>query len=75
MAVENAQYITELVEANPNKNDPIAQGDEHIRLIKHVLTETFPFADGPQASVVDPVLEEARSLPTMLASGARPTTS
>ena len=58
MAVENAQYITELVEANPNKNDPIAQGDEHIRLIKHVLTETFPFADGPQASVVDPVLEE-----------------
>ena len=41
MAVENAQYITELVEANPNKNDPIAQGDEHIRPIKHVLTETF----------------------------------
>jgi hypothetical protein len=58
MAVETADYITELKKANPLRDDPIAQGDEHIRLIKHVLTETFPFANGPQASVVDPVLDE-----------------
>ena len=67
MAVENAQYITELVEANPNKNDPIAQGDEHIRLIKHVLTETFPRLTGLRQAWLTPCSKRARSLPTMLA--------
>lgn len=51
MAVENATYISDLVESNPVATDPAAAGDDHIRMIKDVLKETFPSADGVLMSV------------------------
>ena len=46
MALESAaQFIDDLVEANPAAGDPIAQGDDHIRLLKAVLRRCFPGLD------------------------------
>ena len=42
MALENVDFVTELVKENPPGTDPLAQGDDHIRLIKKVLTKSFP---------------------------------
>ena len=41
MALENAQWIDELVTANPTAIDVIGEGDDHLRLLKVVLTNTF----------------------------------
>lgn len=45
MPLETATYIADLVETNPPSNDLKAQGDDHIRLIKAVLKNTFPGAN------------------------------
>ncbi len=42
MSVENANYIHELNVSNPKPVDPISEGDNHIRLIKKLLTDSFP---------------------------------
>jgi hypothetical protein len=42
MALESATYISELVAANPPGSDPLAQADDHLRLIKGVLQAQFP---------------------------------
>lgn len=42
MALESATYIRNLNAANPTAADPISEGDNHIRLIKSVLKNTFP---------------------------------
>lgn len=42
MALETAAYISGLNAANPAAGDPIAEGDNHIRLLKSVLKNTFP---------------------------------
>ena len=44
MALESATYIDGLVIINPTGSDSISQGDDHIRLIKKVLKNTFPDA-------------------------------
>tara|TARA_R110000824_G_scaffold159936_2_gene334540 strand:- start:273 stop:857 length:585 start_codon:yes stop_codon:yes gene_type:complete len=44
MALESATYIDGLVITNPAGSDSISQGDDHIRLIKKVLKNTFPDA-------------------------------
>ena len=44
MALESATYIDGLVITNPTGSDSISQGDDHIRLIKKVLKNTFPNA-------------------------------
>lgn len=41
MTVETATYITDLQPANPPATDPRSQGDDHIRLIKQVLQNSF----------------------------------
>src|SRR5262249_18360130 len=41
-----ATYISDLVPTNPTGSDQKAQGDDHIRLIKKVLQNTFPTANG-----------------------------
>lgn len=41
MALETGTYIDDLVEANPTSTDPVKQGDDHLRLIKKVLKNTF----------------------------------
>lgn len=46
MGIEKADYIQQLDKDNPLGSDPIAKGDDHIRLIKAALTNTFPMLDG-----------------------------
>lgn len=41
MALETASYVGGLVAANPLANDPKSQGDDHLRLIKAALLNTF----------------------------------
>lgn len=47
MALEVATYINNLNPANPVGSDPLAQADDHLRLIKTTLKNTFPNIDGP----------------------------
>ncbi len=42
MGLENASYIGELVDTNPDGTDTKNQGDNHIRMIKEVLQNQFP---------------------------------
>ena len=46
MGLEAATYISELVVSNPTGLDEVNKGDDHLRLIKSVLQNTFPNADG-----------------------------
>lgn len=54
MALENADYISGLNASNPTVDDPISQGDDHIRTLKKVLLQSFPGVDGPVAPPVAP---------------------
>ncbi len=42
MALESGTYIKDLVSTNPSGTDAISQGDDHLRLIKSVLQNSFP---------------------------------
>jgi len=46
MTVENATYIAGLDPLRPLLDADISEGDDHLRLTKHVLVETFPGAAG-----------------------------
>lgn len=46
MGLETATYINSLVETNPVAADPKNQGDDHIRLLKSALKNTFPNIGG-----------------------------
>lgn len=41
MALETGTYISDLVITNPTATDPKSQGDDHLRLLKSVLKNTF----------------------------------
>ena len=45
MALETGNYINNLVPANPPAGDPVSQGDDHLRLIKKVVQQSFPSVD------------------------------
>lgn len=45
MPLETVTFVQDLVVANPPGTDAILQGDDHIRLIKTALDNTFPNAD------------------------------
>lgn len=47
MGLEAGQYIADLITTNPLTTDSKQQGDDHIRLIKTVLKNTFPGASKP----------------------------
>lgn len=47
MPLETASYIKQLDVNNPAATDFLAQADDHLRLIKTVLKNTFPNLDGP----------------------------
>lgn len=42
MGLESANFIQQLVATNPTGSDGKSQGDDHIRLIKDVLKQSFP---------------------------------
>lgn len=46
MPLETATYINQLDAANPVGSDPIAAGDDHLRLIKSAIKNTFPNVTG-----------------------------
>lgn len=47
MGLEVSTYISGLTPSWPPSGDPKSQGDDHLRLIKSVLQNTFPSASGP----------------------------
>lgn len=47
MSVESANYINQLNTAYPRTDDLISEGDDHIRLVKRTLIQTFPAITGP----------------------------
>lgn len=53
MALEQATYINQLVTSNPGATDTVAQADDHLRLIKTVLKNTFPNLTGPVTATQD----------------------
>ncbi|MDE3023858.1 MAG: hypothetical protein KGI54_18735, partial [Pseudomonadota bacterium] len=46
MSLETAEYIGNLVATNPTASDPKSQGDDHLRLIKSTIQNSFPGAAG-----------------------------
>lgn len=54
MGLEVATYISDLNQANPLNGDSIAQGDDHIRLLKSVLKSSFPLVNGPLNATMVP---------------------
>lgn len=46
MSLEAATFINGLVATNPLGSDPISSGDDHIRLIKATILNTFPNVTG-----------------------------
>jgi len=50
--LETATYIRDLVAANPPVTDYVSQGDDHLRMIKSALQNTFSTLCGPQLPTV-----------------------
>ncbi len=46
MALETGTYVNDLVITNPTSQDPKSQGDDHLRLIKTVLKDSFSGISG-----------------------------
>lgn len=46
MALETGTYVSDLVPSNPVASDGLSQTDDHLRLIKAVLKNTFPNITG-----------------------------
>ena len=42
MALETANWVTQLVQTNPVDGDPVGEGDDHLRMVKTVLKNSFP---------------------------------
>lgn len=65
MPLETGTYINDLDSSNPAATDLKSQGDDHLRLIKDVLRNTFPNAD---KSFRFPVVSEKTTNYTVVAS-------
>lgn len=44
--LETGTYISDLVATNPTAGDPVAQGDDHVRLLKSTIKASFPNISG-----------------------------
>ena len=66
MALETGENINNLVPANPPAGDPVAQGDNHLRLIKKVLQQSLPSVN--QGS--NPVIASATAPSLIIADDA-----
>jgi hypothetical protein len=65
MALENGTYVNSLVPANPASTDGLAQADDHIRLIKSTLKNTFPNLTGV-VTATQADLNNTTSIPSSL---------
>jgi hypothetical protein len=50
MSLETGTYISDLVDTNPTGTDPKSEGDNHVRLLKSTIQNTFPNLDGAMTS-------------------------
>lgn len=78
MPLENAQYIQNLNSSYPDPNDDLEQGDEHIRLLKAVLKQTFPNLGGAMTRThlqLNKAPYDRASMEELLSGGARLTTA
>jgi hypothetical protein len=61
MSIESASYISDFNAAYPASTDGVKEGDDHIRLVKSVLKNTFPNITGPitatQGQLNNPLLQ------------------
>lgn len=55
MALETGTYISDLNDSNPTPGDPKSQGDDHIRLLKEAVLNSFPNIKGPMPVAHDQV--------------------
>lgn len=62
MPLETAAYIHQLEPTNPPPTDQLSQADDHIRLIKNVLKNTFPNINAP-ITATDEQLNAPFSMP------------
>lgn len=46
MALETGTFISDLVATNPTGSDPLAFADDHLRLVKSTIKNTFPNVSG-----------------------------
>ncbi len=42
MSLESASWVTQLNTSNPTASDPVSEGDDHLRMLKTVLKNSFP---------------------------------
>lgn len=68
MPLEVATFINQLNPANPLGSDPLAQADDHLRLLKTTIKNTFPNIDGAM-TVTDDVLNALPGRVTALEAG------
>lgn len=68
MPLEVATFINQLNPANPVGSDPLAQADDHLRLLKASIKNTFPNIDGAM-TVTDDVLNALPGRVTALEAG------
>lgn len=54
MSLETASFIHQLNPSNPSGADKLKEGDDHIRLLKAVLKNTFPGLTGPLDPSITP---------------------
>lgn len=78
MGLESGNYISDLDEANPTSSDIKGLGDNHLRLIKHVLRYQFPnFTAAPVtltiAQLNDVINKASLTSPAFLGTPTAPT--
>jgi hypothetical protein len=70
MALETASYVSQLIAANPLSTDLVSQTDDHLRLIKAALVNTFPNLNAPVTSTPDQLNNPVPKGAIILWSGA-----
>ena len=69
MSVESATYVSQLDGTNPPGTATIAEGDNHLRLIKTVVKTTFPDATAIRRTAPDVALADALKVLRVNAGG------
>ena len=67
MGLETGTYISDLVVSNPAATDGLAQADDHLRLIKSTIKNTFPNVTGA-ISATDTELNVIRNLSPVIST-------